>query len=101
MRGTLGDNLHDYYRNPIELGWGHLIDWDHEFVGKEALKKIAEANPRKPVTLVWNVEDVLDVYASFLRDASEPYLFMPFPRGDDEHGNFQLKVVDKDGKLLE
>lgn len=100
MRGTLGDNIIDYYRNPIELGWGGSIDWNHEFVGKEALKKIAENNPRKPVTLVWNAEDVLDVHASYLREEGEPYLFMPLPRGDDEQGNFQLKVVDKNGKAV-
>jgi glycine cleavage system aminomethyltransferase T len=100
MRGTLGDNIHDYYYNPIELGWGHSIDWNHEFVGKAALKKIAEGTPRKPVTLDWNAEDVLDVYASYLHDKGEPYMFMPFPRGDEEHGNFQLKVVDKKGKAV-
>jgi glycine cleavage system aminomethyltransferase T len=99
MHGTLGDNITDYYRNPIELGWGSSIHWNHEFVGKAALKKIAENNPRKAVTLIWNAKDVLDVYASYLREEGEPYLFMPWPRGDGE-GNFQLKVEDKKGKAV-
>jgi glycine cleavage system aminomethyltransferase T len=98
MRGTLGDNIIDYYRNPIELGWGNSIHWNHDFIGKEALKKIADNNPRKPVTLLWNAEDVLDVYASYMR-TGKPYLFMPWPRGDGE-GDFQLKVVNNNGKFI-
>lgn len=97
MRGTLGGTISDYYRNPIELGWGNSIHWNHEFVGKAALQQIAENSPRQAVTLVWNAEDVLDVYASYLREEGEPYLFMPWPRGDGE-GDFQLKVQDKAGR---
>lgn len=99
MEGTLGDNLSDYYRNPFELGWGYAINWHHEFVGKEALKKMSEGVTREPVTLNWNAEDVLDVHASYLRDDGEPYMFMGYPR-DHKYANFQLRVEDKDGNVV-
>lgn len=49
---------------PYDLDWDYLINWDHEFVGKETLEKIAEKPARKCVTLEWNAEDVGKVYAA-------------------------------------
>lgn len=57
------------FRNPIELGWGHMINFDHEFPGKEALMKIKNGAHREMVTLEWNHEDVLDIY----RDQFDPF----------------------------
>jgi len=66
------------YRTPIERGWGQMVKFDHDFVGREALEKEA-ANPRRVmVTLEWNSEDVTDVFASRLREG-EPYKYMEFP----------------------
>ena len=98
MEGTLGDTLADYYRNPIELGWGHSIHWDHDFIGKDALMKIRDAGARHPVTLNWNAEDCLDVTASYLREGT-PYMYMDYPR-DNKYANFQLRVENKDGKVI-
>ena len=38
--GSYSDDIKDYYRNPLEVGWENLIDWDHDFHGKDALLKI-------------------------------------------------------------
>lgn len=70
----------DLYRSPIELGWGKNIRFDHDFIGREALVHEA-ANPlRTIVTLVWNSDDVIDVFASLFRKGVDPHQFMEMPR---------------------
>jgi vanillate/3-O-methylgallate O-demethylase len=52
------DDITDYYLTPYELGYGPFVKFDHDFVGREALEKMAGSQKRKKVTLVWNGEDV-------------------------------------------
>lgn len=68
-----------WYRSPIELGWARNVKFDHEFYGREALEREMAAPSRQIVTLVWNLDDVKDVYESLWAD-EEPYDFMDFPR---------------------
>jgi glycine cleavage system aminomethyltransferase T len=102
-RGTLSSDITDYCRNPYELGWGHMVKFDHDFIGREALEKIAR-NYRKMVTLVWNHEDMMKVFASFFEKGNEPLFDMPFPHENTIMGTFldnyfQYKVL-KDGKQV-
>jgi vanillate/3-O-methylgallate O-demethylase len=77
------DEISAWYRSPVELGWGRNVKFDHDFLGREALE-IELAAPRRMIrTLVWNAEDVVDVYASLFR-SGEPYHFMEMPR--DQRG---------------
>lgn len=70
--GSMGSDRKQRYRNPVELGWGKMIKFDHDFVGRKALEK-AVANPtRVMVSLEWNLEDIIDVYRSQF-EAGEPY----------------------------
>ncbi|GAB7358499.1 hypothetical protein MBLNU230_g2562t1 [Neophaeotheca triangularis] len=64
-------------RDPFELGWGWLVKFEHDFIGKEALQKIAADPPRKFVALEWNSEDVADVFASHFREETFDYMEMP------------------------
>lgn len=73
LSGSAGKDIYKRYRNPIELGWGKTVNYDHDFLGKEALEKIRDNNPRKMVTLEWNVEDILDIHRSQLTPGEEPY----------------------------
>jgi vanillate/3-O-methylgallate O-demethylase len=67
------------YRTPVELGWGKSVKFDHDFVGRAALEPEV-ANPKRTMaTLVWNSNDVADVYASLFR-RDTPYLYMEMPR---------------------
>lgn len=75
LLGSMGTDIRLRYRNPVELGWEKTIKFDHDFIGRDALEK-EMANPRrKMVTLVWNVEDIADVYISQFR-SGEPYMAM-------------------------
>lgn len=59
------------YRNPLELGWDRAVRFDHEFTGRKALEAVAASPRRTTVTLRWNPEDVIDIYASLLRPGEE------------------------------
>jgi len=102
LSGSMGNDIRLRYRNPVELGWAGMIKFNHEFVGRKALEKEV-ANPRrKMVTLVWNKEDIMDVYASQFQPG-EPYANM------DEPNHYPIKNAEsilhadqvlKDGKLI-
>jgi glycine cleavage system aminomethyltransferase T len=78
-----GGTISDYYRSPVELGWGRNIKFDHDFLGRDALER-EKAEPRRVIrTLEWNAEDVQDVYASLFRPGAN-YPFMDMPR--DQRG---------------
>jgi glycine cleavage system aminomethyltransferase T len=101
LTGSMGPDKRLRYRNPVELGWGGMIKFDHEFIGRKALEKI-KANPqRKMVTLVWNKDDVVDVYRSQF-EPGEPYANMDEPEDTVFYGNWSYHAdqVLKDGKLV-
>ena len=82
--GSLGgsmvaENIEDYYVDPIELGYGSLIDWDRDFLGRDALKERAANQRRKKVTLVWNDDDVAEAIRSSLFDSQDPAGFIALP----------------------
>ena len=85
----------DAYRTPHELGWGRSINFDHEFIGRAALEESAAAAHRAMVTLVWDKDDVKDVYAS-LFDSQTPYDFMEMPRALFD--SFAVDSVRVDGR---
>jgi len=87
------------FRTPVEVDWEWMAKFNHEFTGREALEK-EMANPkRKIVTLEFNKEDIIDVYASQFTD--EPYKYMDMPCAVQQQcGSHQDYVTDKDGKVI-
>ncbi|MBQ6785168.1 MAG: aminomethyl transferase family protein, partial [Clostridia bacterium] len=59
------------FATPYDVGWGFLVNYNHDFPGKEALKKYAENVQRTPVTLEWNPEDVGKVVANNLTPGAQ------------------------------
>jgi vanillate/3-O-methylgallate O-demethylase len=47
-----------YYLTPYDIGYARNIRFDHDFVGRAALERMAAQPPRRKVTLVWNPDDV-------------------------------------------
>ncbi len=102
-RGSMGPDIRLRYRNPVELGWGKMINFNHGFVGREALEEEMASPRRKMVTLVWNAEDIIDVYASKFRPGEEPYANMdnPYERFVEGAGwAYYADQVLKDGRLV-
>ncbi len=65
--GSLGgsfdsERIEDYYVTPFDVGYGKFIANDHDFVGREALAELATKPSRQKVTLVWNEDDVAEIF---------------------------------------
>lgn len=91
-------DISELYRSPVELGWRKNVKFDHKFIGREALEPEV-AHPRRGiVTLVWNADDVADVYASLFRKESVPYQYMEMPR--NILGCVFADKVTKDGRTV-
>src|SRR6185369_1827836 len=65
------DNVEDYYLTPYDLGYGSIVKFDHDFIGREALEKIAARPRRKKVTLVLDSEDVMRGIATMFTAATQ------------------------------
>mgnify|MGYP003582229374 CR=1 FL=1 len=76
------DNVEDYYVTPYDFGYGHLVKFDHDFIGRDALEQVVDQPHRKHVWLRWNDEDVTRVYASSLfgGEGRAKYLETPLAR---------------------
>jgi vanillate/3-O-methylgallate O-demethylase len=59
--------IEDYYLTPWDLGYGFMVKFDHDFIGREALEAIARNPRRRKVTLAWNGEDVTRCIGSLFR----------------------------------
>lgn len=104
LHGSLSDDISHFYHDPYEFGWGKMIKFDHDFVGREALEKIAAEDKRKIVTLEWNAEDIADVFASQFRD-EEPYKYIEHPTDLDfwplvPPSVSHDKVVNEKGEMI-
>jgi vanillate/3-O-methylgallate O-demethylase len=92
-----GNDISAWYRSPVELGWGKNVKFDHDFIGRKALEPEVASPKRLMRTLVWNPEDVVDVYASLFRQ-DQPHDYMEIPR--DQRGFMYADKVLKNGKLV-
>ena len=73
------NNIEDYYMTPHALGYGAFIKFDHDFIGREALEKMADQPQRKKVTLAWNADDVVKVFRSMLEPGEEHFKYIDLP----------------------
>jgi vanillate/3-O-methylgallate O-demethylase len=81
--GSLGgsfysDDIADYYLTPHDLGYWPFVKFDHDFIGREALEKMADNPPRRKVTLAWNGDDVADAMRTlFSKGDAAKYIDLP------------------------
>jgi syringate O-demethylase len=74
----VSNRIEDYYLTPWDMGYGTFIDFDHDFIGREALQSMAKGPHRKKVTLALEEADVLKVIGSQI-EKGERGKFMEFP----------------------
>jgi glycine cleavage system aminomethyltransferase T len=95
--GSIGGSLdsadiRDYYLTPYEIGYGKTVKFDHEFIGREALERMAETPSRTKVTLVWNADDVTAAIGSLYQPGpGAKYIDMPKARYATHHEDKVLK----------
>src|SRR5689334_17598127 len=81
--GSLGgsfysSNIEDYYLTPYEIGYGPIVKFDHDFIGREALEKMADHQTRTKVTLAWHGDDVAKAMESmFHKGDRAKYIDLP------------------------
>jgi vanillate/3-O-methylgallate O-demethylase len=73
------NDFRDYYLTPYDLGYGSMVKFDHDFVGRHALEKIADKPRRKKVTLVWSGEAVARVFASLCDPGQDNAKYIDLP----------------------
>jgi len=85
----VSSDIEDYYFTPWDLGYGHLVKFDHDFIGREALQQMADGEHRHKVTLALDDDDVTDTIATmfqktgrakFIDWPSAVYSMHPFDR---------------------
>jgi vanillate/3-O-methylgallate O-demethylase len=100
--GSIGGSFHsgnieDYYMTPYELGYGPFVRFDHDFIGREALERMAGKPHRKKVTLAWNADDVVKAFRSML-EPGDPYKYIDMPLSNYTSASYDM--VLKDGKMV-
>ena len=90
-------NIEDYYLTPWDLGYGMVVKFDHDFIGREALEKIAQNPRRRKVTLALNSEDVQRGIATMYGPHPRTKYF-DFPSA--VYSTLPYDKVMKDGKVI-
>lgn len=80
LAGSLASTrVEDYHRTPFDLDYGKLIRFDHEFVGRDALRRRRDEPALRKVTLQWNREDAASLFAEMLTPGGRDVRFLHLP----------------------
>jgi glycine cleavage system aminomethyltransferase T len=92
-------DIEDYYMTPADLGYEALVKFDHDFVGRAALEKIAGRPRRKKMTLVWNADDFERAFGGLVkaREGEAPK-YIDFPCA--VYSTYPYDRVTKNGKTV-
>jgi vanillate/3-O-methylgallate O-demethylase len=91
-------DIADYYLTPWDLGYGPFVKFDHDFVGREALEKMAGNSQRTKVTLVWNGDDVANAFRSLSDDHADILKYIDLPLAN--YATLPYDKVLKSGKVV-
>jgi vanillate/3-O-methylgallate O-demethylase len=79
LGGSLvSDRIEDYYVTPWDVGYS-FVDFNHDFVGRDALLAKRDEPHLKKVTLVWDNDDVVSIFRSQFNDGDDRFKFMEAP----------------------
>ncbi len=94
----VSDRIEDYYLTPWDLGVNHLLKFDHDFVGREALQAMVDQPHRRKVTLVWNRDDLATIQGSLFQPVIPcKYIELPvasygFPQSDAVYSTVGTRI---------
>ncbi|MGH3078261.1 MAG: syringate O-demethylase [Gaiellaceae bacterium] len=89
----LSEDIEDYYFTPWDLGYGSYVVFDHDFVGREALREMADDDHRQKVTLALDDEDVTRTIGTMFQKG-ERAKFMDWPSAVYSMHQFDRVTVD-------
>lgn len=93
----VSSNIEDYYLTPWDLGYGGFVKFDHDFIGRDMLEIHAKKPHRKKVTLSWNSDDVITIFASMFRSENR-CKYMDIPAS--HYATLPYDMIQKDGKMV-
>ncbi|MEM7303558.1 MAG: aminomethyl transferase family protein [Pseudomonadota bacterium] len=98
LGGSLvSENVEDYYLSPFDIGYGHIVKFDHDFVGRAALEAMKDQPHKKKVTLRWGKDDVVKVFASMF-NTGDRFKFMDMPAS--HYATCPYDLVTLNGKAV-
>ena len=89
----VSDDIEDYYLTPWDLGYGNYVKFDHEFVGRDALERMAGGDHRQKVTLALDDDDVTRTIGTMF-GTGERAKFIDWPSAVYSMHQFDRVVVD-------
>ncbi|HLH32482.1 MAG TPA: aminomethyl transferase family protein [Terriglobia bacterium] len=92
------DKIEDYYLTPYDLGYGPFVKFDHDFIGRAALEKIATKPSRNKVTLVWNGDDFARAFRSLCQPGGDITKYVDLPLAN--YSTLPYDKVLKGGKTV-
>lgn len=92
------DVIEDYYQTPWDLGYGRLIKFDHDFIGRAALERLADQPHRRKVWLRWNADDVTRIIGASMAGTGERPKFIDLPNISWAH--FEFDAVLRGDQLI-
>src|SRR6185503_17400954 len=92
------DDITDYYLTPYDLGYGAFVKFDHDFVGRAALEKMANNQKRRKVTLVWNGDDMARALRTLANPEGDIAKYIDLPLAN--YATLPFDKVVKDGKMV-
>lgn len=90
-------NVEDYYLTPWDLGYGGFVKFDHDFIGREALEKLANKPHRKKVTLSWNNDDVVRIFSSMF-STGDRFKYLDLPAS--HYATLPYDMILQNGKMV-
>ena len=93
----VSDSIEDYYFTPWDLGYGSYVKFDHDFIGREALERMADGAHRHKVTLALDDDDVARTIGTMFRK-SDRAKFMDWPAA--VYSMHQYDAVTVDGETV-
>lgn len=89
------DNIEDYYCTPWDLGYGHVIKNQQDFIGKTALEAMTDQPHRKKVWLEWNNDDVRRIIGDALFNQENPPRLIDVPSSFSAFHYDQVLLEDR------
>ena len=76
-------DIADHYVTPYDLGYGRLVKFNHDFIGREALERLKDEPSRVRVTLVFDEADARAVWGDPELEFVQSYGHYRVEDGDD------------------